>query len=107
MPSQATLTFYEYNDETVEATLYADVAKTIPLDLTGATVEFIYKTDVTQEDGDAVIVPCTVIEATEGTIEVEIDNSLVRTNRRFFRIDVLAGGERKTTVYGPVTVVDL
>lgn len=107
MPSQSTLTFYEYNDETVEATLFADVAKTIPLDLTGATVEFIYKTDVNQEDVDAVIVPCTIVNAINGTIEVDIDNSLVRTSRRFFRIDVLAGGERKTTVYGPVQVVDL
>jgi hypothetical protein len=107
MPSQTTLTFYEYNDETVTGTLYEDVARTIPLDLTGATVEFIYKTSVDQEDTEATIVPCTVVSALDGTIEVEIDNSLVRVTRRFFRIDVVVGGERKTTVYGPVQVVDL
>lgn len=107
MPSQTTLTFYEYNDETVEGTLYADVAKTDPLDLSGASVEFIYKTNVDQSDEDAVIIPCTIVDALAGTIEVKIDNSLVRITRKFFRIDVVAGDERKTTVYGPVVVVDL
>jgi hypothetical protein len=107
MSTVGNLTFHEYNDETVYATLYADVSKTVPLDLTGAVVEFIYKTTNAQSDDDAITIIGEIDDAINGIVTIEVGNELVTLTRKFFRIDVLSGTERKTAVYGPITVVDL
>jgi hypothetical protein len=107
LSTQATITFHEYNDETVYATLYEDVNKTTPLDLTGTLVEFIYKTSNAQSDAEAVIIPGEITDAAFGKCEFQISNDLVTLTRKFYRIDVIGGIERKTAVYGPINVVDL
>ena len=107
MSTQATITFHEYNDETVYATLYEDVNKTTPLDLNGTLVEFIYKTSNAQSDADAVVIPGEITDPAFGKCEFQITNDLVTLTRKFYRIDVLGGIERKTAVYGPINVVDL
>lgn len=107
MPSQGTLTLHEYNDEEIDIVLWEDVQKTVPLDITGALVYFIYKTSSTQADDDAIIIPAEIINAVTGHCKVGIDNEQVSLTRRFFRIDVVAGGERKTAIYGPISIVDL
>jgi hypothetical protein len=107
MPSVGNLTFHEYNDEVVYATIYADVDKTIAQDLTGTVVQFIYKTTASQNDNDALVITADVLDPLLGTVQIDITNELVSLNRKFFRIDVLSGAERKTAVYGNITVVDL
>lgn len=107
MATVGNITLHEYNDETVVATLFEDVAKTIPLNLTGSSVEFIYKTSNAQDDGSAVTIDATITSAVDGEIEVEIPNETVDMAKKFYRIDVIAGSERKTAVYGNITVVDL
>jgi len=107
MPSVGTLTLHEYNDETIIVTLYADVNRTVPLDLTGTLVQFVYKTTASQSDDDAIIIIATIDDPVQGLCTVEIGNEQVELARKFFRIDVLSGPERKTAIYGPITVVDL
>jgi hypothetical protein len=107
MATIGSLTFYEYNDETVLGTLYTDVTKTTPLDLTGMTVEFIYKTSNAQDDIDALTIAATILNPTAGTIMISVSDAQVDLNKKFFRIDTISGSIRKTAVFGPVTVVDL
>lgn len=107
MATIGNITLYEYNDETVVATLYTDVAKTTPLNLTGATVEFVYKTSNAQADVDATKFTATITNAAAGQISVAIANTSVDMLKKFYRIDVISGAVRRTAVYGSVTVVDL
>lgn len=107
MATIGALTFYEYNDEIVLGTLYEDVAKTIPLDLTDMTVEFIYKTSNAQPDLDAVIITADILDPVSGSIRVDLSDTTVDMAKKFFRIDVISGANRRTAIYGPVTVVDL
>lgn len=107
MPSVSNLTFHEYNDEVFYATIYADADRTTPQDLNGTVVQFIYKTSSAQSDADALVIPATILDPLLGTVQVEVTNELVSINRKFFRIDVLSGAERKTAIYGPINVVDL
>lgn len=107
MPTVGNLTFHEYNDEVVYATIYSDVARTTPQDLTGTVVQFIYKISPSQNDDDALVIAATVLDPLEGTVQVDVTNELISLSRKFFRIDVLSGAERKTAVYGNITVVDL
>lgn len=107
MSTVGNLTFHEYNDEEVFATLYDDAEKTIPLNLTGTTVEFIYKTNSTQTDVAAITLPCTILSPTAGTIKVVVSDTIITLDKRFFRIDVVQGTNRRTAVYGTITVVDL
>jgi hypothetical protein len=107
VPTVGNLTFHEYNDEVVYATIFADVDRTIRQDLTGTVVQFIYKTSASQADEDALVISAMVLEPVLGTIQIDVTNELVSLSRKFFRIDVLSGAERKTAIYGNITVVDL
>jgi len=107
MASQGSLTFHEYNDETVHATLFADAARTERLDLSDCIVEFIYKTSNAEPDEEAIVVQGEILDAPNGVVRFEIGDEKVSLQRRFFRIDVLSGDIRKTAIYGPVAVIDL
>lgn len=107
MATVGNITLYEYNDETVVATLYEDVSKTTPINLTGMTVEFIYKTSTAQADTDATTITATIVSAVNGQIKVSIPNETVDMSKKFYRIDVIAGSDRRTAVYGNISVVDL
>lgn len=107
MPSQGSITLYEYNDETVLATIYEDVAKTTPMNLTSASVEFIYKLSTATDDSAGLILDATIENASAGQVSVFISNTNVDLNKKFFRFDVVAAGERKTAIFGTVTVVNL
>lgn len=107
MPSISNLILHQYNDETVYATLYEDVAMLNPIDLTGATVEFLYKTSNSQNDTDSLRLPAVILDAIGGKVSVEISNELVDLAKKFFRIDVISGTKRKTAVYGSISVLDL
>jgi hypothetical protein len=107
MPSQGSITLYEYNDETVLATIYEDVAKTTPMDLTNAMVEFIYKLSTASDDTTGLTLQATILDALAGEVSVFISNTNVDLNKKFFRFDVVAAGERKTAIFGSVTVVNL
>lgn len=107
MPSQGSLTFYEYNDETVLATIYEDVGKTTPLDLTGKAVEFIIKSSNSVDDSTGLTIPADVTNAPGGEITISLDAAQINLTRKFFRIDVVTATDRKTAIYGSVTIVDL
>lgn len=107
MASQGSLTFHEYNDETVNATLFADAARSQPLDLEDCVVEFIYKTSNAEPDDQAIVIVGDILDAANGIVRFEIGDEKVSLQRKFFRIDVLSGDIRKTAIYGPVSVIDL
>jgi len=105
MAIRVPLTLYEFNDETVHAVILD--ASMNPLDCTGKSVEFVYKTDTGMSEAAAIRLPGIFTDALVGACDFSVPSQYVLLANKFYRIDVISNGIRKTAAYGPVTVVDL
>lgn len=111
MAKQADLTLLETNAETVRETVTDDDTGS-PQDLTGTTVEFLIKANATVPDTDPSVVTLstvtgevTVTDAAGGVCEVAVSPQPPGTFWR--RLDVIADGQRKTAIYGPLYVINV
>lgn len=111
MPTaNVSLQLYERNDETVDHTVTRDGQ---PFDLTGKNLEFILKARTQDLDTAGVILTdtdgdITVTDPAGGLATTSISSEhLASPGRKVWRLDVLDGTDRKTAIYGQVTIVDL
>ncbi|MFE3461385.1 hypothetical protein ACFXKD_27895 [Nocardiopsis aegyptia] len=104
----------EGNDETLSLTV-AEEDGGGPHDLTGATLELLIKTseDAADSDPSTVLLSSTTSDITinspaAGTATATIDRThLQQPGTRFWRLDVVRPGTRRTAIYGPLSIVDL
>lgn len=117
MAIQVPLTLNENNDEEILATLTTNQpsAGTV-LDLTGKTVEAYLKVSAATADSDASTwkglstggsPAITITNAAAGQLTVLVPATSITTAMKWWRLDVLSGSLRKTSLYGVITVVDL
>lgn len=107
------LEVYERNDEVVDLTLtYAGQA----YNLTGKTIEMYLKPTSATADTDP-----SVFKLSTATGEIVITNpgtlgqavasvpaaDLVTAGSRFYRVDIIDAGKRRTALYGPLRVINL
>jgi hypothetical protein len=111
MASEVDLEVVERNDPVIVATCKLDGN---PVDLTGATVEFVVKptraeTDVrlySSEAGEIEVAPQT--GDTVGRVIVRLDNAdLAVPGTRRFRLDVVQADRRLTYSYGRLRILDV
>jgi hypothetical protein len=104
------LTLGQANDETLELVLVeSDTGGAY--DLTGAGVEVVLKAAAGVPDTEAIILTSPDVDITDpeaGEVEVAISRShLQDAGCRWWRVDVVRPGTRRTALYGPLQVVDL
>lgn len=113
MPSLINLTLHEGNDETITVTITPATGQS----LAGVTgLEFVLKPSTCEDDDDDDALVLTVgsgitldsqsADLIEATIAVP-GTALTETYTRSWRLDALTGLERRTALYGTVTVIDL
>jgi hypothetical protein len=109
------LTLNENNDEEILAVLTTNQpADDTPLDLTGMTLEAYLKVSAATSDVDGSTWKgtsgggdITVTDAANGEVSVMVPAASITTAMKWWRLDILDGGLRKTALYGDVTVTDL
>jgi hypothetical protein len=108
------LTLNESNDEDIEVTLTTNKpAPGTALDLTGKTLEAYLKPSAATADADGSVwkgtsaAEITITDAVGGKATIAAPGSAVQTTKKWWRIDVLNAGKRKTALYGDVAVTDL
>lgn len=115
MATSQAISLNENNDEVVNVviTTNSPTDGTI-LDLTGKTVEAYLKMSAATADGDGATwmgstatTGVTITDGPAGKASVAIPAASVTTAMKWWRVDVLSAGKRKTAVYGVVTVTDL
>ena len=109
MPSEVALTLYENNDEKLNLTISSNV---VGFSLVGKDLEAFVKASASTPDDDAGVWMGTsddgdIVIEDEDNAYVLIPAAALTTTKGWYRVDVLAGGLRKTAVYGTLTVVDL
>lgn len=103
------------NDETLQATItsHDSVPSDQPINITGMQLDFYIKTSQTTLDSDAATVhlstltgEITLTNPTAGVAQVFIAHThLQSSGDRWYRLDVLSGGQLKTAGEGVLTVV--
>lgn len=114
MTAQINLQLNERNDETVNLTLFMPDGVT-PYNLTGAVVNFWIKPSAMSADTDVDVIQLStttsgvvVTNATGGLATVTIPLVDMHTPvARFYRVDVVAGGQTKTAIYGLLQITNL
>jgi hypothetical protein len=112
--AQINLQLNERNDETVNLVLLQPDGVT-PYNLTGAVVNFWIKPSAMSQDTDIDVIQLStstsgvvVTNATGGLATVNIPLVDLHTpTGRFYRVDVIAGGQTKTAIYGQLQVTNL
>lgn len=111
MATKADLTLIEGNPETIRETITDDDTG-LPRNLTGLTIEFYVKPDATVPDTDPSVVKLstatgevTITDAANGVCQVAVPAQAAGTFWR--RLDVIASGQRKTAIYGPMYVTNV
>ncbi len=106
------LTLNESNDETVDLTITSPVSLT----LADCSYELLIKASADADDDDATVltvgdgltVDTTAPAATSIDLTATIPAAdLATPGRLFWRMDLLVGGARHTSMYGPLTIRDL
>ena len=107
------LRLYQANDETLLAYV-TEVDGQAPHDLTGdPLVQLIIKDTPGADDVGAVVLSTgsgevTVTDAEAGEVEIAIGREyLAEAGTRWWRLDVVRPGSRRTAVYGELYVVDV
>lgn len=104
----------ESNDEDLDVTLTTN--KPSPgtiINLTGKSLEAFLKPAASTPDGDASVwkgtsgTEITITDAPGGKASIAIPAAAVGTPKKWWRIDVISAGKRKTALYGDVAVTDL
>lgn len=109
---QVNLALAEFNDETLNIAL---TSSGVALNLTGATVNMLFKTAAGTPDSGALILSSaggspaiTITSPSGGLITVTIPNADLQTEQySFYRIDVVVSSLQNTALYGPVTWTSL
>lgn len=109
MPTRTDLTLYENNDEKLNFTI---TSNTEDFTLIGTDVEIYVKATAATADNDAGV---WMGDSDGGEVVIEdadscyalVPRTAVTTTKGWYRLDVIAGGLRKTAAYGTLTVVDL
>lgn len=109
------LTLREANDETIKVTVTTnDPAPDTVLNLTGKTIEAFVKVNAAALDtdpgtwkGSTTTGEVVITDAAAGNLSINVPGVAVTTTKGWWRCDVLTGGLRKTSHYGPLTVIDL
>lgn len=113
MAQKRDITLNEKNTEKINFSLVTNTpAADTDLDLTGKTLEAFLKPGASAADGDgwtgtSGAGDVVVTNAASGDGYVKIPGASVTTTQTWWRLDVLNGTERKTALYGVVTVTDL
>lgn len=98
------------NDEELELVL-TDSDTGGPYDLTDAEVQLVLKADAAVPDTEAIILTSPDVDITDpeaGEVTVAVSRShLADAGCRWWRVDVVRPGTRRTAIYGPLIVVDL
>jgi hypothetical protein len=109
--SNLQLTLRERNDEQVYLAVTKDGAA---YDLTGATIELILKSAVSDADSTGTTLSTTtgdivITNAAGGLATANVSSTVTTTPVKnwTFRLDVIVAGKRKTAGYGTYTVIDL
>lgn len=104
----------EANDEDIDVTLTTNrPAPDTALNLTGLTLQAFLKPSAATADGDPSVwqgtsaAEITITNAAAGQASIAIPASAVTTAKKWWRIDVISAGRRKTALYGDVAVTDL
>ncbi len=112
MANRRALELLQRNDESVQLTITAETTGD-PQDLTGATVEAYFKTSAEAADTTATVLSTVTGEivvqspASAGIALMTVPQGLVTdAGESWWRTDVVAGGKRKTAMYGPFIVRD-
>lgn len=115
MTAQINLVLNERNDETINLTLLQPDGIT-PYDLTSAEVDFYIKPSAASEDTDIDVIKLSTTGGgvvvtsppTAGLATVTIPTVDLQTPAtRFWRVDVIAGGQKKTAMFGLLQINDL
>lgn len=114
MATEQRLTLHQGNDESVEVWVVARLDAE-PYDLDGATVQLVMKASASMADTDPEVTVLSTatgeVEITDpgaGQIRVHITRDrLQRSGLRWWRLDVVRPGARRTAVYGDLYVVDM
>jgi hypothetical protein len=80
-----------------------------PLDLTGTTVEMLIKPHARTDDDDPSVftLPVTITDAAAGECETAVPAAaLAIAGARWWRLDILASGQRRTAIRGVLWVRD-
>lgn len=109
------ITLNENNDEDVSVSITTNIpAQGTTLNITGMTVEAYLKlsaatadTDASTWKGSTATSGVVMTDAFNGLVTVSIPASSVLLSMKWWRVDVISGGKRKTAVYGTVSVNDL
>lgn len=114
MTAQINLQLNERNDETINLVLFMPDGVT-PYNLAGAVVNFWIKPSAMSNDTDV-----DVIKLSTGTSGVIVTNAagglatatipladLQLPVARFYRVDVVAGGQTKTAIYGLLQIANM
>ncbi|HVT98886.1 MAG TPA: hypothetical protein VHE33_15380 [Acidobacteriaceae bacterium] len=109
---QTTLAISEFNDETINIAITNNGS---PYNLTGVTVQMLFKTAAGTPDNEALVFSSsggspaiTITNAAGGLATAVIPNTdLDAETYNFFRIDVVVSGLINTCLYGPITWTSL
>jgi hypothetical protein len=109
------LTLIEGNNEDllIHIKTNVPVAGTV-LDLTGSTVEVYLKESANLADdhastwkGSTATTGVVLTDAVNGVVTVSFPATVVLPTAKWWRVDVVKGGKRKTAVYGLVSVITI
>lgn len=114
MPTRRALTADQNNDMTYTGTA-TDADAGTPLDLTGVTLQMYIKPAADTDDDDPAVTvlstetgDITITDPAAGAYSIAVpDTALTAAGVRWYRVDAITGGARKTIVYGPLKVRDL
>lgn len=107
------LEVYERNDEVVDLAITFDGAA---YNLAGKSIEMYLKPTKGTADNDLAVVLLSTSTGdivvsgtpTDGTAEAHIPASDLSTvGSRWYRVDVIDAGKRRTALYGPLRIIDI
>jgi hypothetical protein len=109
MATRASLEVIEGNAETIDVVITAENGGAAT-DLTGLTVEYLIKETPETPDTEALILSTatgaiTITDAAAGKCRVALPAQ--SAGQRWRRLDVVSGPDRRTAIYGWLTVVDV
>lgn len=107
------LEVYQSNDEVVDIQVFFEG---LPYDLTGKSMEMFLKPTKGTPDADLAVVKLTSVASeiiisgtpSDGTAVAHIPAvNLANVGTRWYRVDVIDAGKRRTALYGPLRIIDI
>lgn len=111
MPVRINLTLYEANPEKASITVIQE-DNNAPQNLTGAVIEVYIKPTAATADADGSVVKLSTVTGEvvvtsipNGTATITFPDTL-SAGTKWYRADVIITGQRKTCVFGSITIVN-